>query len=72
MSDVNPRSYVAGASIAADQFAHLTNRGRGLLAHGTGRSAIYELGRRLDARADATEPHGTLNLSGYAAATTSA
>jgi hypothetical protein len=49
-----------------------TNRGRGLLAHGTGRSAIYELGRRLDARADATEPHGTLNLSGYAAATTSA
>jgi DNA-binding transcriptional MerR regulator len=31
-----------------DDLAQLAVRGRGLLAHGTGRMAIYELGRRLD------------------------
>ena len=30
-----------------DDLAQLATRGRGLLAHGTGRMAIYELGRRL-------------------------
>ena len=31
-----------------DAVAQLATRGRGLLAHGTGRLTIYELGRRLD------------------------
>jgi DNA-binding transcriptional MerR regulator len=31
-----------------DGLAQLATRGRGLLAHGTGRMTIYELGRRLD------------------------
>ena len=34
--------------IDEDDLAHLATRGRGLLAHGTGRMAIFELGRRLD------------------------
>lgn len=36
------------ASLSADALAQLATRGRGLLAHGTGRLTIYELGRRLD------------------------
>jgi DNA-binding transcriptional MerR regulator len=34
--------------LGADDLAQLAVRGRGLLAHGTGRMAIYELGRLLD------------------------
>jgi DNA-binding transcriptional MerR regulator len=37
------------ASLSDDDLAQLATRGRGLLAHGTGRMTIYELGRRLDA-----------------------
>jgi DNA-binding transcriptional MerR regulator len=36
------------ASLSDDDLAQLATRGRGLLAHGTGRMTIYELGRRLD------------------------
>lgn len=36
------------AGRTAGDLAQLATRGRGLLAHGTGRMAIYELGRRLD------------------------
>lgn len=36
------------AGLADDDLAQLAARGRGLLAHGTGRLTIYELGRRLD------------------------
>jgi DNA-binding transcriptional MerR regulator len=36
------------AGIDDDGLARLATRGRGLLAHGTGRMTIYELGRRLD------------------------
>lgn len=36
------------AAVGDDELAQLAARGRGLLAHGTGRMAIYELGRRLD------------------------
>jgi DNA-binding transcriptional MerR regulator len=36
------------AGLDGDQIAQLATRGRGLLAHGVGRMAIYELGRRLD------------------------
>jgi len=36
------------AFLSADDLAQLATRGRGLLAHGTGRMTIYELGRRLD------------------------
>lgn len=34
--------------ISRKDLTQLATRGRGLLAHGTGRMAIYELGRRLD------------------------
>lgn len=37
------------AGLSPADLEQLTNRGRGLLAHGTGRAAIYELGRHLDA-----------------------
>jgi DNA-binding transcriptional MerR regulator len=36
------------AGLDDDAVAQLAARGRGLLAHGTGRLTIYELGRRLD------------------------
>jgi DNA-binding transcriptional MerR regulator len=36
-------------TLADDDLAQLAARGRGLLAHGTGRMAIYELGRHIDA-----------------------
>jgi DNA-binding transcriptional MerR regulator len=36
------------AGIEAEQLESLATRGRGLLAHGTGRLAIYTLGQRLD------------------------
>lgn len=36
------------AGLSRDDLAQLATRGRGLLAHGTGRMAIYALGRRLD------------------------
>ena len=36
------------AGLGDDDLAQLAARGRGLLAHGTGRLTIYELGRRLD------------------------
>jgi len=37
------------ARMSDDDLAQLATRGRGLLAHCTGRMTIYELGRRLDA-----------------------
>jgi DNA-binding transcriptional MerR regulator len=36
------------ASLDDDDFARLATRGRGLLAHGTGRLTIYTLGKRLE------------------------
>ncbi len=41
------------AGLDADRLAQLAARGRGLLAHGTGRLAIYKLGQRLDDHAHA-------------------
>jgi DNA-binding transcriptional MerR regulator len=38
-------------ALAEADLARLAGRGRGLLAHGAGRMAIYELGRHLDAAA---------------------
>jgi DNA-binding transcriptional MerR regulator len=44
------------AGIATDRLVAFATRGRGLLAHGTGRLAIHRLGRRLGITDEATDP----------------
>jgi hypothetical protein len=44
------------AGVDADRLLAFTTRGRGLLAHGTGRLTIHRLGRRLGITDEATAP----------------
>ena len=47
------------AGIDPERLEALATRGRGLLAHGTGRLAIYTLGQRLDHDAPGRRTRGT-------------